>query len=92
MKGIIINTETGDLKVANGTMVVDHCEQDVAERVLVSARGEMKELPFVGGEVKLMHGAGTDPLWAGRIKDMLRAAGIDCRSVTVTPEGMITIK
>lgn len=92
MKGIIINTETGDLEVANGTMVVDHCEQDVAERVLVSARGEMKEIPLVGAEALTLPGSSADPLWAGRTKEMLRTAGIDCRSVTVSPDGQINIK
>lgn len=92
MKGIIINTETGDLKVSGGTLRVADCEHDIVERVLVCVRGELKETPLIGGEATLLYASGYDPLYAGRIRRMLKAVGIDCRNVTTTSEGVITIK
>lgn len=92
MKGIIINTETGDLKVSGGTLQVAPCEHDIVERVLVCVRGELKETPLIGGEVTLLSASGYDPFYAGRIRSMLKAVGIDCTSVGITPDGIITIK
>lgn len=83
MKGILIDSETGDLLVENGGLVVGDTEAQTVEAVLVANRGDFKESPLIGGEAMQMLGGVVDVMWPGRVKKMLRACGVECERVKV---------
>lgn len=83
MRGILIDSETGDLLVENGGLVVGDTEAQTVEAVMMANRGEFKEFPLIGGEVMQMLGGSVDVMWPGRVKRMLRACGVDCDRVKV---------
>ena len=91
MRGILIDSGTGDLLVENGGLVIGDTEAQTVEAVLVANRGEFKESPLIGGEVMKQLSGGEDVMWAGEVKKMLRASGIDCEQVEIK-DGVVTIK
>ena len=91
MKGILIASGTGDLLVENSGLVIGNTESQTVETVLRANRGEFKEFPLLGGEVMKQLSGGEDVMWAGEVKKMLRASGIDCEQVEIK-DGVVTIK
>lgn len=88
---MLINPETGDLQVKNGSLVLGDNTEQVAECILLSARGELKEHPLVGAEIyKLANGNG-DSLWCATAKQMLQACGIPASRVRLD-DNQITIE
>ncbi|MBQ9076857.1 MAG: hypothetical protein IJY31_03340 [Muribaculaceae bacterium] len=83
MRGILIDSGTGDLLVENGSIVIGDTEAQTVEAVLTTNRGEFKESPLIGGEVMQMLGGVVDVMWPGRVKKMLKACGVDCERVKV---------
>lgn len=84
MTGIAIDTETGDLLVENGSLVLADISSQVIEHVVRANRGEYREQPLLGAEVsKLQHGTASR-LWAARAKRMCHAAGVEAKHVSVT--------
>lgn len=92
MKVILIDTESGDLLVENSGVVIGDTEGQIAEGVLVAMRGEWKECPLIGGEVKMMLGGRPDVMWSGQVKKMLAACGLDIKKVNVSDDNIITIE
>lgn len=91
MRGILIDSGTGDLLLENGGLVIGDTESQTVETVLVANRGEIKEFPLMGGEVMKQLSGGEDVMWAGEVRKMLRACGIDCELVEIK-DGVVTIK
>lgn len=91
MRGILIDSGTGDLLVENGGLVIGNTESQTVETVLRANRGEFKEFPLMGGEVMKQLSGGEDVMWAGEVRKMLRACGIDCELVEIK-DGVVTIK
>lgn len=83
MKGILIDHDTGDLLVKDGSLVLGDTSGQIAESVLNSMRGEWKEFPLIGGEVRKMLGGTPDPMWRGRVKKMLQSCGLDVQRITI---------
>lgn len=83
MKGILIDSGTGDLLVENGGLVIGDTEAQTVEAVLTANRGEFKESPLIGGEAMQMLGGSVDVMWPGRVKKMLKACGVECERVKV---------
>ena len=83
MKGILIDSGTGDLLVENGSIVIGDTEAQTVETMLVANRGEFKESPLIGGEAMQMLGGVVDVMWSGRVKKMLKACGVECERVKV---------
>ncbi len=78
---MLIDPETGDLMVRDGSLKLGDNTEQVAEAILLAGRGEFKEHPLLGAEiVKLQNGNG-DPMWATGAKDMLQAAGVPVKRV-----------
>lgn len=92
MKGILIDTESGDLLIGQGGVVIGDTDSQIAEGVLVAMCGEWKEWPLIGGEVKKMLGGKVDVMWSGQVKKMLEACGLDVRKVSITEDNMITVE
>lgn len=69
MEGLITDTSTGDLLIGrNRTAVITDCEEQVVESVLLAMRGEFKEFPLLGGEVRTQLGGCVDPFWPQETK------------------------
>lgn len=88
MIGILLDSETGDLLIEGGCVVVGDPMLDVEGNVLQANRGEFKEWPLIGAEApKLYHGT-RDALWAGNAKRMLRTCGVSVKKVTLDANGI----
>ncbi len=92
MTGILIDTESGDLLVERGGVVIGNTDSQIAESVLVAMRGEWKECPLIGGEVRKMLGGEPDVMWPSEVKRMLEACGLDVEKVSVSDDNVITIE
>lgn len=92
MNGILIDAASGDLLVEHGKVVIGDTDSQIAEGVLVTMRGEWKEWPLIGGEVKKMLGGEADVMWRGQVKKMLEACGLDVQKVSVMEGNIITVE
>ena len=92
MTGMLIDTETGDLLIQNGSVVIGDTDGQVTEEVLVAMRGEYKEMPLVGGEVGKMLNGAPDVMWKGQVKKMLEACGVPVSKITVSDDSTITVE
>ena len=93
MEGLITDTSTGDLLIGrNRTAVITDCEEQVVESVLLAMRGEFKEFPLLGGEVRTQLGGCVDPFWQKKKKKMLRSCMVDVETVTLDRDGTLTIE
>ena len=91
MKGILIDSGSGDLLVENHTLVIGNTEAQTVEAVLTANRGEFKEWPWMGGEATKQLSGGVDVMWPGEVRKMLRTCGVDCDEVKIA-NGEIIIK
>lgn len=92
MIGILIDSESGDLLVDHGSVVVGNCDSQIVEAVMVAMRGEWKEIPLIGGEVRKMLGGQVDPMWRVEVKKMLEACGLEVQKVSVSDDNVITVE
>ncbi len=91
MLGLQIDKNTGDLLVERGAAVIADADGFIVQTVLMASRGDFKERPLLGAEAPLMAAGNPDPFWPGDTKKMLRACGLSVSSLTVSPEGVITV-
>ncbi|MCF0184089.1 MAG: hypothetical protein HUK01_07125 [Bacteroidaceae bacterium] len=92
MTGLLTDNETQELMIAGGRLKVGDTETQTVELVLNTAPGEWKETPLLGADARRLMGGCTDPFWPGETKRMLRACGVDVKSVAVSSDGTITIE
>lgn len=92
MNGILIDVNTGDLLIEHGGVVIGDADSQIAEAVLVAMRGEWKEYPLIGGEVKKMLGGEVDVMWRGQVKKMLEACGLNVQKVSISNDDTITVE
>ena len=83
---------TGDLLIEHGAAAVGSCEPQIIESVILAQRGEFKELPLVGAELRQHLGGQRDPFWPLETKKMIKAVGVDVHSLQVGDDGVIEIK
>ena len=55
-------------------------------------RGEFKEFPLLGAEVRQQLGGCVDPFWPQETKKMLRACKVDAETVELNEDGTLTIE
>ena len=67
---MLIDPDTGDLQVKDGALALGDNTEQVAECVLLAARGELKEHPLVGAEITKLANGNGDPLWSNNAKQM----------------------
>ena len=91
MIGMLIDPETGDLQVKSGSLVLGDNTEQVAERVIMAARGEIKEHPLVGAEISKLANSNGDPLWCANAKQMLQTVGVPVSRVRLE-DNQITIE
>lgn len=83
MRGILIDSETGDLMIEKGGLVTGDTESQTVELVLRTSPGEWKEHPLLGADAVRQLGGTRDVMWPGRVKKMLRACGVAAKEVRV---------
>lgn len=93
MKGLITDTKTGDLLIGRDKQgIVTDCEGQVCESVLLAMRGEFKEFPLLGAEVRQQLGGCVDPFWPQETKKMLRACKVAAETVSLQEDGTLIIE
>lgn len=83
MVAVLIDTNTGDLLLDGGSLAIGDSEAQTAEIVVRTFRGDLKEQPLLGGEVVRQLGGGVDVMWAGEVREMLKACGVTCSCVKI---------
>lgn len=91
MRGILVNQESGDLDIQNGSIAVGDMSLQAVEQILISSRGEYKENPLIGGEIRKMQHGSVSRFWPNRVKNMCRAMGLEVADLRITPEGKISL-
>lgn len=90
--GLMVKEGCGDLVIRDGGVCVGETSAQTVEHVIVAMRGEFKEHPLLGGEIrKMMHGCGQR-LWCARARDMCRAAGVRINRISVRDDGTIVVE
>lgn len=93
MKGILTESETGDICIAEGMVAIGEATSDVAERVMLSAPGDFKECPLVGLFVSQhIGGNALSPFWCGRARRQLNEQGVPAERVSLSSDGTIVIE
>ena len=80
---MLIDPDTGDLQVKDGALALGDNTEQVAECVLLAARGELKEHPLVGAEITKLANGNGDPLWSNNAKQMLQTCGVPVSRVSI---------
>ncbi len=92
MKGIRTNEE-GDVLIGKNSLVIGDNRADVAERVLATVPGDVKEYPRLGLFVqRVIGGVALPPFWMGRAKTQLRSEGIEVEKLNIASDGNIELK
>ncbi len=92
MNGLMTEQNCGDLIIEGGGCVVAGTEQQTIEHVIVANRGEWREWPLLGGEVRKMQHGIAGRMWAARAREMCREAGVSVSRVSVGDNGKITVE
>jgi hypothetical protein len=93
MQGLITDTNTGDLLISSAKQAtITDCEEQICESVLLAMRGEFKEYPLLGAEVRQQLGGCVDPFWPQETKKMLRACKVAAETVELQEDGTLTIQ
>lgn len=92
MKGIVTNSQ-GEISIVRGALEVGDNRADVAERVLATVSGDVKEYPRLGLFVqRVIGGVALPPFWMGRAKTQLRSEGIEVEKLNIASDGNIELK
>lgn len=91
MIGMLIDSQTGDLLLREGTIAIGENTDQVAEHVLLAVRGDYKEFPLVGAEIHRLVNGTPGPMWKADAEDMLRFCGVPVSRI-IMEEGQITIE
>ncbi len=92
MRGILIDSMTGDLLIEGGQIGIGDTEGQTAAAVVMTLRGEVKEHPLLGGEAGRLRGGQADVMWPGEVREMLRGCGVECERVVMEYDGTISIE
>lgn len=92
MKGLVTDIENGDLLVEKGAAVIADNEVQIIENVLLATRGDFKEYPLVGAEVRQQLGGEQDVMWPTQTKKMIKECGVAVRKVSMDDDGTVTIE
>lgn len=88
---MLIDPDTGDLQVSDGTLLVGDATEQVTECVIMAARGEIKEYPLIGAEITKLTNGNIDPMWCANAKKMLNTCGVQASRITIK-DNKITIE
>lgn len=78
-----LDSETGDLLIEGGRIALGKPQASIASIVATANRGELKELPLIGGEADRQLGSPRQELWLTRLRKQLVAVGLKVKSLAV---------
>ncbi|MDR1729944.1 MAG: hypothetical protein LBR52_04710 [Prevotellaceae bacterium] len=84
----LLTTETGDLLIRNGDLVIGHAQADIAERIVRAYPGEFKENPPLGCNAVAQLNGTPSPFWRGEVMTQLEAEGIRLIRLDITGTGV----
>lgn len=90
MKGILITPE-GDIALEKGHIALADTTAQTVELALTLIPASLKEHPLLGGNIYTQLGGNTDPLWPGRMKEMLRSLGVEVEQISIEENSHINI-
>lgn len=82
-KALTLDPQTGDLALQGGRLALGRPQATIASIVATANRGEIKELPLIGGEADRQLGSPRQDLWLTRLRKQLEAVGLKVRSLAV---------
>lgn len=82
-KALYLDPETDDLALDGGQLSLGRPHPTAAHIVCVSNRGELKELPLIGGEATRRLGSTQQELWLVRLRRALTAVGLKVRQLAI---------
>ncbi len=92
MNGLLTEINNGDLLMENGGCLVAGTEAQTIEHVLMANRGEWREMPLLGGEVRKMQHGSRSRLWCARARKMCHAAGVMVSRVWIGDDNTIRVE
>lgn len=89
-KGLSIDNATGDLLVDYRNTVIGRAATTIAALITTTNRGELKEMPLIGGEAAMQMGGCRQQLWLTRLRKQLTAVGLTVNQLQIV-DGTINI-
>lgn len=86
-----IDIETGDLMIIDKMATVEDADGFIAELVIRSFKGDLKECPMIGAEAPAMMAGDYDHFWAQNTKKMLQRCGLNINNLTLSKDGEVII-
>jgi hypothetical protein len=81
MNGILID-EYGDFVVSNGSLSIGNVDEQIVEAVMISVPGEIKEIPMIGMNIRLMLSGNVDPMFPGKLKAQLKTQHLIAKKIS----------
>ena len=88
---LTLDPDTDDLALDGGRLALARPETTVATIVTTANRGEIKELPLIGGEALRQQGTPHQGLWLPRLRKQLTAVGLKVSRLEVA-DGQIEME
>lgn len=73
----------GDLAVEKGDLIIGESSSDIIKSVLLAVRGEFKEDPEIGANVRNCLNGSMHPFWTQDTKKMLQKSGLPVQSIKI---------
>ncbi|MGL4956562.1 MAG: hypothetical protein ACRC9X_05235 [Bacteroidales bacterium] len=89
MNGILLD-ENFEIMVAQNSLQLGDPTSQNAEMLLRANRGEIKEVPLIGGEAFKLQNGNPNSLWAVNVKKQLQSVNIAVSSVSIST-GVINV-
>ncbi len=80
---LTLDPSTCDLLIDGGCIALGRPQTTIATIVTTANRGELKELPLIGGEADRQLGSPRQELWLTRLRKQLVAVGLKVKSLAV---------
>ena len=82
---LTFDTETDDLLIEGRGIALGRPQTTIASIVTTANRGELKELPLIGGEADRQLGSPRQELWLTRLRKQLTAVGLKVKMLRIEP-------
>lgn len=91
MRGILVDSQTGELIVDNKTLKIGDNRLQVAQHIIIAFQGEYKHAPLLGGNAKKMICGKSNPFWLGFVQSQLQSEGLSVRKIEFEENNTINI-
>ena len=81
MNALYIDPETSDLALSPDGLLIAPAQATIAALVVEANRGELKELPLIGGEAMRRLGSPNPERWVTQLRKQLSSVGIDAKQI-----------